>query len=224
MVWRSPRSWRRFIDSPRQRVFCQASTSEVFAGGTELAQDEQTPRVVRNAYGAAKAFADHLVESFRSTLGLFACSAILFSHESPRRPPSYVVRRVTSAAAAIAHGREGLLTLDNVTSRRDWGYAPDFTEAMRLMVQNEVPEDFVIATGESHSVEELCEIAFARVGLDWNGYVRTAEHPSRHPEPEARVGNASKARAILGWAPSLSFRDLVELMVDHDLSLIGTRT
>ena len=206
--------------SPGTR-FCQASSSEVFAGATRSPQDETTPRTPLNAYGAAKAFGDHLVASYRDAFGLFACSAVLFSHESPRRSPHFVVRKITRAAALIAGGRADSVTLDNLHSGRDWGYAPDYVEAMRLMLQSEEPSDYVIATGEWHTVQEVCETAFQHVGLDWRRHVVVSDQPHEDPEAVARVGNPGRAHADLAWAPTLSFTQLLTHMVDFDSSSLA---
>jgi GDPmannose 4,6-dehydratase len=205
--------------SPGTR-FCQASSSEVFAGATSSPQDEATPRVPLNAYGAAKAFGDHLVGAYRSAYGLFACSAVLFSHESPRRSPHFVVRKITQAAALAAKGLADRVTLENLDSGRDWGYAPDYVEAMKLMVGTEEPSDYVIATGEYHTVQDVCETAFEHVGLDWRRHVLVPDHPPQSTEPVARVGDASRARAELAWAPTMGFSQLVTHMVDFDTSLL----
>jgi GDPmannose 4,6-dehydratase len=203
--------------SPQTRV-CQASSSEVFAGGIGGVLDESTPRIVRNAYGASKAFADHLVNAYRETWGLYACSAILFSHESPRRPVHFVVRKVANAAATVAVGEARTITINNIESVRDWGYAPDYVDAMRRMMELTDPRDFVIATGQAHTVGELCEVAFGHVGLDWRDYVEISRDPGRPAEPEARIGDSSLARQQLDWAPTVDFEALVTMIVDHDMA------
>ena len=207
--------------SPETR-FCQASSNEVFRGLPSSCVNESSPRLARNAYGAAKAFADHLIGAYRATYGLFACSAVLFSHESPRRPPHYLVRRVTNAAARIAGGRVDSITLGSLTSTRDWGYAPDYVEAMRLMLQADQPADYVIATGESHSVSDVCEVAFSHVGLDWRNHVASSD-PGDATQEAGLIGNASQARAELFWATTKTFSELVTAMVDFDVSLLAER-
>lgn len=208
--------------SPATR-FCQASSSEIFAGALTSPQDETTTLRPLSAYGAAKAYADHLVAAYRSTHGLFACSAVLFSHESPRRPSHFLMRKVANAAARIAGGLEGQLVLGDLEATRDWGFAGDYVEAMRLMLAADEPRDFVIATGEAHTVKDVCEIAFAHVGLDWQSYVKVDETLKRPADPVARVGNASRARRELGWQPSVGFRQLVTSLVDADRASLVER-
>lgn len=202
--------------SPHTR-FCQASSSEVFGERPSSSpQDERTARNPTNAYGAAKAFADHLVHAFRSTHGLFACSAVLFPHESPRRDPHFLTRKVARAAVWIAAGKQDSVTLGDLAATRDWGYAPDYVEAMRRMLELPEPEDFVLASGQPHTVADVCAIAFGRVGLDWREHVRVDEALKRAPERTLRVGDASRARARLGWQPTLGFEELIALLVDHE--------
>jgi GDPmannose 4,6-dehydratase len=214
----------RFLESIKRHSsntrFCQASSSEVFAGSDRTFQDESTPRIPRNAYGAAKAFGDHLVAAYRNTYGLFACSAVLFSHESPRRPPHYVVRKITRAAAEIAAGRRSEITLQNLESSRDWGYAPDYVGAMRSMLQAKKPQDYVIATGKAHTVQDVCATAFGYVGLDWRNHVIVSDQSARAPDVVARVGDATRAAADLGWAPTRAFSEIVSEMVSADLALL----
>lgn len=204
--------------------FCQASSSEVFAGTTSSPQDETTSRQPINAYGAAKAFADHLVAAYRHSCGLFACSAILYPHESPRRPIHFLVRKVAHAAARIAAGLERTLDLGNLGAVRDWGYAPDAVEAMRRMLQQPVPRDYVVATGEPHTVGDVCETAFARVGLDWRRHVAVDDQLRRPPEGVLRIGDPARARAELNWAPSLTFAELIGHIVDSDRLQLGGAT
>lgn len=206
-------------ESPATR-FCQASSSEIFAGAASSPQDETTAARPLSAYGAAKAYADHLVAAYRSTHSLFACSAVLYSHESPRRPAHFLMRKVAHAAARISLGLEQRVTLGDLSAQRDWGYAPDYVEAMRLMLVGDTPRDYVIASGQAHAVSEVCELAFAHVGLDWQKHVEASESLKRQQEPVVRVGNAARARAELGWAPSCSFELLVELLVDSDRTLL----
>ena len=200
---------------PKTR-FCQASSSEVFANGKLSPQDEGTPMIPRNAYGAAKLFAHDMIGVYRARFGVFACSAILFNHESPRRGREYVTRKVTLAAAQIASGLGGPLGLGSLDSRRDWGYAPDFVRAMWLMLQQGQADDFVIATGHSHSVRDLCEIAFARAGLDYRDHVEGDENSARGPDTVELRGNPAKAQSTLGWGPSIPFAEMIGAMVDAD--------
>jgi GDPmannose 4,6-dehydratase len=204
-----------------QARFCQASSSELFANSKQSPQDENTQMLPRNAYGAAKLFAHAMIGAYREQFGVFACSAILFNHESPRRGPEYVTRKVTLAAARIAESRADALQLGSLDSRRDWGFAGDYVRAMWLMLQQAVPEDFVIATGHTHSVGELCEVAFARVGLDYRDHVRVDQDKARRPETIELRGNPAKAMARLGWRPSVSFAELIGMMVDADLAAVG---
>jgi GDPmannose 4,6-dehydratase len=211
----------RFLEAIRQHSphtrFCQASSSEVFgASPLTTPQDERTARIPTNAYGAAKAFADHLVHAFRSTHGLFACSALLFPHESPRRDPHFLTRKVARAAVWIAAGRQDSVTLGDLAAQRDWGYAPDYVEAMRRMLEQPEPEDYVLASGQPHTVADVCAAAFARVGLDWREHVRVDDALKRAPERALRVGDASRARAQLGWQPTLDFEALIAVLVDHE--------
>ena len=205
--------------------FCQASSSEVFAKAGQSPQDETTPLRPRNAYGAAKIFAQNMVEAYRERYGLFACSAILYNHESPRRGQEYVTRKVASTAVRIAAGLTKTLTTGNLDSRRDWGFAGDYVRAMWLMLQQDTPDDYVIATGETHSVRELCQLAFSRVGLDYRDYVAVDESLARGQEQTVLCGNSSKAIVQLGWKPSISFVELVNMMVDAEkVKLAGEMT
>lgn len=198
---------------PSIRVL-QASSAEVFGAAETSPQDESTPYRPRSPYGAAKAFADFLVASYRERRGLHASSAILFNHESPLRPPSFLPAKVAHGVRAIAAGRERELALGNLQARRDWGYAPDYVDAMSRMLQQAEPGDYVVATGEAHSVEELVAAAFAYAGLDWREHVRVDESLVR-PEDAQIVGDASKARRVLGWEPTVTFDELVRLLVDE---------
>jgi GDPmannose 4,6-dehydratase len=201
--------------SPATR-FCQASSSELFVGASTSPQDETTPRAPLNAYGAAKAFADHLVAAYRASHGLFACSAILFPHESPRRGPHFLVRKVTRAAAQANRGKLEQLTLGDLSAVRDWSYAVDTVEAMRRMLQRSEPCDYVLASGEAHTVREVCELAFGHVGLDYRAHVVTDPTLVRAPEPVPRIGNPARARRDLEWAPTLTFAELIGYMVDSE--------
>ena len=201
----------RDIDSTIR--FFQASSADVFGIPVETPQSEATPFRPVSPYGAAKAYASFITSAYRSRYGLHASSAILFNHESPRRSGEFLPAKVAHGVAAIAAGREHELVLGDLEARRDWGYAPDFVEAMWLMLQQDVPDDYVIATGETHSVAELVELAFAHAGLDWQAHVRVDESLLRAQSYQL-VGDATKARAALGWTPTVSFEQLVALLVD----------
>ena len=205
---------------PGIRLF-QASSAEIFGEASESPQTELTVLAPRTPYGVAKASAQLLVGCYRAQHGLHASAGILFAHESPRRPPEFVTRKV-SRAAAMAHLRLlSELPLGNLSARRDWGAAEDSVRAMWLMLQAEAPDDYVVATGEAHSVEELCALAFGHVGLDWREFVRVDESLLRgQADVGALVGDASKARARLGWRPTIGFDELVRRMVDADLALL----
>ncbi|HEX3226442.1 MAG TPA: GDP-mannose 4,6-dehydratase [Gaiellaceae bacterium] len=190
-----------------------ASSAEVFGVPAETPQRETTPFCPRSPYGAAKAYGTFLVAAYRERYGLHAGSAILFNHESPLRSQDFVPAKIAHAAAAIAAGRQSELVLGDLDAKRDWGYAPDYVHAMWLMLQQEKPDDFVIATGELHTVRELVEVAFAHVDLNWRDHVRVDESLRRGQLYEL-VGDASKARANLGWQPSVTFEELVGLLVD----------
>jgi len=193
--------------------FLHASSAEVFGVPAETPQRETTPFRPRSPYGAAKAYGTFLVAAYRERYGLHAGSAILFNHESPRRSTDFVPAKIAHAAAAIAAGRQNELVLGDLDAKRDWGFAPDYVNAMWLMLQQDEPDDYVIATGELHTVQELVEIAFAHVGLDWRAHVRV-DDSLRRGELYELVGDASKARAQLGWQPSVTFEELVALLVD----------
>jgi GDPmannose 4,6-dehydratase len=206
---------RRVDDEIR---FYQASSSEIFGEPREVPQNEETPLAPVTPYGVAKAYAHFITRSYRSRYGLHATSGILYNHESPRRPLDFVTRKISRAAAAISLGLEREVALGDLDARRDWGYAGDYVRAMWLMVQRETPSDYVVATGEAHSVRELAECAFSRAGLDWEEHVRVDETLVRgKAELHDLVGDASKAREELGWAPTLDFEGLVHLLVDADL-------
>ncbi len=206
---------RRVDDEIR---FYQASSSEIFGEPREVPQTEQTPLAPVTPYGVAKAYAHFITLSYRRRYGLHASSGILYNHESPRRPLDFVTRKVSRAAASISLGLEHEVSLGELDARRDWGYAGDYVRAMWLMLQRETPSDFVIATGESHSVRELVEAAFGYVGLDWKDHVRTDESLIRgKAELHDLVGDSSKARQELGWASTVDFDELVRMLVDADL-------
>lgn len=198
--------------------FYQASSSEMFGKVREIPQSEKTPFHPRSPYGCAKVFGHHITVNYRESYGLFACSGILFNHEGPRRGVEFVTRKVTNAAARIKLGLQNELVMGNLDAKRDWGYAGDYVKAMWLMLQQPEPDDFVIATGETHTIEELVERAFAEVGLDdWKRYVRQDPKFFRPAEVDLLIGDATKAREKLGWVPEVGFPELVRMMVKHDL-------
>lgn len=201
--------------------FCQASSREIFGAALESPQSEMTPVNPRSPYGAAKLYADSMIRIFRQHYGLFACSAILFNHESPRRGLEFVTRKITREAAKIKMGQAKELHLGNLDTMRDWGFAGDFVRAMWLMLQQPQADDYVVATGEVHSVREFCECAFSHLGLDHRDYVRGDSASYRPSEPTLLVGDVRKARNLLGWEPQVSFRDLVTMMVDADLQVLA---
>ncbi|MBB4199352.1 hypothetical protein CCR94_05840 [Rhodoblastus sphagnicola] len=203
--------------SPRSR-FCQASSSEIFAAASETPQTETTPVSPCNAYGAAKVYAMHMVRAYRDQKNLFACSAILYNHESPLRPAHFVTRKVAQAVARIARGSGEILHLGPADHRRDWGHARDHVRALHLMLQTENAEDFIVATGVTHSVAELCEAAFAVVGLDFRRHVVFADLPERRAETRELRGDPAKARRLLGWSATTSFQDLIREMVEAELA------
>ena len=204
------------LECPHAR-FYQASSSEMFGKALEVPQNERTPLYPRSPYGVAKTYGHWVTVNYRESHNIFACSGILFNHESPRRGKEFVSRKVTDAVARIARGLATELRLGNLEARRDWGYAGDYVEAMWLMLQQDSPDDYVIATGETHSVRELVEIAFAAAGLDWKRHVKIDPKLLRPAEVELLQGDSTKARRQLGWKPTVSFRDLIETMVKADL-------
>ena len=208
----------RMVD-PETR-FYQASTSEMFGKVHEVPQSETTPFHPRSPYGVAKVYGHWITINYRESYGLYSASGILFNHESPRRGLEFVTRKVTYGVARIVKGLQDKVVLGNLDSKRDWGYAVDYVQAMWLMLQQEKPEDFVISTGETHSVRELCEVAFARAGLDWQRYVEIDERLIRPAEVDLLVGDSSKAKTLLGWAPRVGFNELIEMMVDSDMKLV----
>ena len=197
--------------------FYQASSSEMFGKVRETPQSEMTPFYPRSPYGVAKVYGHFITVNYRESYGLYACSGILFNHESPRRSLEFVTRKITHGVAAIKLGLESELRLGNLDAERDWGYAPDYVEAMWQMLQRDEPEDYVIGTGKVHSVQELVNIAFAQVGLDPGDYVKQDPAFMRPAEVDLLVADPSKAREELGWEPQTGFEDLVRLMVDADL-------
>jgi len=198
--------------------FYQASSSEMFGKVREMPQTEATPFHPRSPYGVAKAYGHFLTVNYRESYGLFAVSGILFNHESPRRGLEFVTRKVTDGAARISLGLANELRMGNLDAQRDWGYARDYVRAMWLMLQRDEPSDFVVGTGIAHSVRELCEVAFERVGLDYERHVVDDSKFHRPAEVDHLLADAGRARAILGWAPEVDFRGLVEMMVDADLA------
>jgi GDPmannose 4,6-dehydratase len=199
--------------------FYQATSSEIFGDPPEAPQTEETPLSPLTPYGVAKAYAHFITRSYRRHYDLHACSGILYNHESPRRPLDFVTRKVTHAAASISLGLKQELSIGALDSRRDWGYAGDYVRAMWLMLRHAEPGDFVIATGVSHSVQDLLEVAFEHVGLDWRQYTRVDESLERgNAELHNVIGDASKARDQLGWAPTVTFEELISSMVDADLA------
>ncbi len=201
--------------------FYQASSSEMFGKVREVPQNESTPFYPRSPYGVAKCYGHFITVNYRESYDLFACSGILFNHESERRGLEFVTRKVTHGAAAIRLGLAEDLALGNLEAERDWGYAKDYVEAMWLMLQEDEPDDYVIATGEAHSVQELVDVAFAHVSLDPKDHIRTDPRFLRPAEVEHLVGDYSKAKEKLGWEPRTSFEELVRLMVDADLELLA---
>jgi len=202
-----------------QPKFYQASSSELFGKVIETPQNEQTPFYPRSPYGCAKAYAYHITVNYREAYGLFACNGILFNHESERRGETFVSRKITRAATRIKLGIQNKLYLGNLDARRDWGYAADYVEAMWLMMQAEKPDDYVIATGVTHSVREFLDATFGYLDLDWNQYVEIDPRYYRPAEVDLLQGDPGKARRELGWEPRVSFEEMVKLMVDHDLEL-----
>ena len=202
--------------APKAR-FYQASSSEMFGMVQETPQRENTPFYPRSPYGVAKVYGHWITVNYRESYNLYAVSGILFNHESPRRGTEFVTRKVTDAVARIKLGHQKELKLGNLDARRDWGYAGDYVDAMWRMLQQPEPDDYVIATGEMHTVRELCEIAFSHAGLDWKKYVTQDKRFFRPAEVDLLVGDATKARKKLGWEPKVSFAELVKMMVDADL-------
>jgi GDPmannose 4,6-dehydratase len=208
------------LAGPEARVY-QASSSEMFGKAAETPQSETTPFYPRSPYGVAKLYGHWITVNYRESYGLYAVSGILFNHESPRRGLEFVTRKVTDGVARIAKGRARELRLGNLDARRDWGFAGDYVDAMWRMLQQPAPADFVIGTGETHTVRELCDIAFRHVGLDWEKYVRVDPAFVRPAEVDVLQADARRARRALGWAPRVSFAELIRMMVDADLERLA---
>jgi GDPmannose 4,6-dehydratase len=196
----------------------------MFGRSAEIPQRETTPFQPRSPYAAAKLFGHWTATNYREAYGMFVCNGILFNHESPRRGENFVSRKISLAVAAIKLGLKKQLVLGNLEAKRDWGYAKDYVEAMWLMLQQPAPDDYVIATGEAHTVREFCALAFRHVGLDYREYVITDARYFRPTEVDHLVGNAAKARTRLGWEPKMKFAELVRLMVDADLEALRGRS
>ncbi len=199
--------------------FYQASSSEMYGKVQEVPQRETTPFYPRSPYGAAKVYAYWVTVNYRESYGAFACNGILFNHESPRRGETFVSRKITRAAANIKTGLQGDLYLGNLDAKRDWGYAKEYVEAMWLMLQQKEPDDYVIATGETHSVKEFVEATFDYLGMDWKRYVKFDPRYCRPAEVDLLIGDSSKAREKLGWHPKVRFDELLKIMVDADLEI-----
>jgi GDPmannose 4,6-dehydratase len=204
-------------DQPTPPRFMHASSREIFGTPTVSPQNETTRIEPNSPYGCAKAFATQMAKIYREAHGLFFCNAICYNHESPRRGENFVTRKVTLAAARIKAGQQSTLSLGDLDAARDWGYAGDFVNAMWLMLQQEVPDDYVLATGVSHTIRELLDTAFSHVGLQWQDYVKTDERFNRPADACQLLGNPARAEADLGWKRSVDFRQLIRLMVDSDL-------
>jgi GDPmannose 4,6-dehydratase len=208
-------------DLPKRPRLFHASSSEIFGHPATAPQDEGTPMAPANPYGCAKAFATQMVAVYRASFGLHACNGIMYNHESPRRGENFVTRKICRGAAAIKLGLETELPLGNLTAQRDWGYAPDYVRAMWLMLQQDQPDDYVVATGALHQVEDVVRIAFEAVGLDWQKCVRQDPRLVRKAEPARLVGNPAKARARLGWQPETGFEAMIRQMTEAELAALG---
>jgi GDPmannose 4,6-dehydratase len=204
--------------------FYQASSSEMYGKAQEVPQTEKTPFWPRSPYGVSKVFSYWATVNYRESYGLRASNGILFNHESPRRGEIFVTRKISRAVAAIKHGLQHELFLGNLDAKRDWGYAPEYVEAMWQILQQNSGDDFVIATGETHTVREFAEAAFAHVDLDWKKYVKHDPRYERPAEVDILIGDSSKAKKILGWEPKVRFHELVRIMVDADMELLSRET
>jgi len=200
--------------------FYQAGSSEMFGKVLEIPQKETTPFYPRSPYACAKVYGHWQTVNYRESYGLFACNGILFNHESPRRGPTFVTRKITRAVARIVKGKQKEIYLGNLDSKRDWGYAKDYVRAMWLMLQHSEADDYVVATNETHSIREFLDIAFGHVNLDWQNYVKFDERYLRPAEVDILIGDPAKAKEKLGWEPSVTFEELVKLMVDSDLKAL----
>jgi GDPmannose 4,6-dehydratase len=203
--------------NPKMRVF-NASSAEVFGRVQEIPQKETTPFNPRSPYGAAKQYAFFMTKNYRESFNIHCASGILFNHESPRRSPEFVTRKITCGVAKIKLGLGKKLFLGNIQAKRDWGFAGDYVRAMWMMLQADEPNDFVVATGESHSVQELLQIAFERAGLNWEDHVQIDSSLIRSSDPDYLVGDSSRIRKTLGWKPTITFSELIEMMVDADIA------
>ncbi len=215
----------RMLEAVRQMApearFYQASSSEMFGKVREVPQTEMTPFHPRSPYAVAKAYGHHITVNYRESYGVFAASGILFNHESPRRGLEFVTRKISDGAARIKLGLADELRLGNLDSERDWGFAGDYVEAMWMMLQQEEADDFVIATGETHSISEFLDIAFGHLDLEWQQYVKKDPRFMRPAEVDQLIGDYSKAKRVLGWQPKVGFEELVPMMVDADMELLG---
>ena len=203
--------------------FYQAASSEMFGKVQEVPQTEKTPFWPRSPYGVAKVFSYWATVNYRESYGLHASNGILFNHESPRRGETFVTRKISRAVARIKHGLDKALYLGNLDARRDWGYAPEYVQGMWMMLQQDRPDDYVLATNETHSVREFVELAFERVGLDWKEFVKHDSRYERPAEVDLLIGDATKAKNVLNWEPQVRFEELVRIMVDADLALIESQ-
>jgi GDPmannose 4,6-dehydratase len=201
--------------------YYQASSSEMFGKVQQTPQSENTPFYPRSPYAVAKLYGHWITINYRESYNMFACSGILFNHESPRRGIEFVTRKITDGVARIYHGLSSELRLGNLDAKRDWGFAGDYVEAMWMMLQHDAPDDYVVATGETHTVREFCEIAFEAAGLDWEKYVKVDPKFMRPAEVNLLLGDSTKAHKALGWKPKVSFKELVNMMVESDIDLIG---
>jgi GDPmannose 4,6-dehydratase len=199
--------------------FYQAGTSELYGKVREVPQNELTPFHPRSPYACAKAYAHYVTVNYREAYGMFAVNGILFNHESPRRGRNFVTRKITHAAARIKLGKQKALYLGNLDAKRDWGFAGDYVKAMWMMLQANEPDDYVIATGVSKSVRDVLDVAFGHLGLDWRDFVKEDERQRRPAEVDVLIGDASKAKQKLGWQPTVTFDELIKMMVEHDLDL-----
>jgi GDPmannose 4,6-dehydratase len=213
----------RLLDAIREEGvecrFYQASSSEMFGQVRESPQTEETPFHPRSPYGVSKVFSYWITRNYREAYGMYAVNGILFNHESPRRGPTFVTRKITRAVGAILRGEQDELRLGNLGAKRDWGYARDYMDGAWRMLQTDEPDDYVLATGETHSVEEFLDVAFGYAGLDWTDYVKIDERYFRPAEVDLLIGDYTKAREKLGWEPTVRFEELVKMMVDHDREL-----